>query len=351
MTDRHKRPTDFRHIPTIEDVARLAGVSTATVSRSLNFPERVRAETRQVVENAVDTLGYTPNFGGQALASRRTNTIGAIIPTMGNAIFAKALQSLQESLALRNVTLLVATSQYSLRQEQEQLRTMLARGVDGIALIGSERPADSYKLLISRRVPFALMWSAPDSAPHLTIGFHNAQAASEIARRVIALGHRRIAVITGLIEGNDRALARLQGVQSILAREDIPLPDHNLIQCRYTLEEGEAAAKKILTGPQRPTAIICGNDVLAAGAMRGAREMGLSIPGDLSVTGFDDIDLATAVTPQLATVRVPHRRMGAAAGELLLKWIETGHRPESITFPACFLQRESLGPCPVNSVK
>ncbi|MDO6668932.1 LacI family DNA-binding transcriptional regulator [Paracoccus sp. 1_MG-2023] len=330
-------------MPTLEDVARLAGVSTATVSRTLNSPDRVRTETRLAVENAVAVLGYTPNFGGQALASRRSNTIGAIIPTMANSIFATAVQALQETLAARNVMLLVASSQYSPMREQTQLRTLLARGVDGIALIGSERPPEVYDILESRRVPFALLWSAPRASSHLTIGFDNAAAASEVARNVLAAGHRRIALLTGMIEGNDRARARLQGVTEELARAGITLDPGDIVALPYTLDDGEAGAIRLLSRPDRPTAIICGNDVLAAGAMRGARAMGLSIPGDVSVTGFDDIELATAVSPALTTVRVPHRRMGEAAGQALLEWIETGQQPRSIGFPAEFIARSSLG--------
>jgi len=331
-------------LPTVEDVARLAGVSTATVSRSLNTPDRVREETRNAVEVAVKALGYTPNFGGQVLASRRTNTIGAIIPTMGNAIFATALQALQETLALRKVTLLVATSQYAPEQEQAQLRTMLARGVDGIALIGTERSAEAYDILTARQVPFALLWSIPDELPYLTIGFDNTRAAAEVARRVLEFGHRRIAVISGMTDGNDRATARLRGITSTLEAAGVVLGPEDVIRCHYTLEDGEAAARRLLSGADRPTALICGNDVLAAGAMRGARHLGLNIPADLSVTGFDDIDLATAVSPALTTVRVPHKRMGASAGERLLEWIDSGHQPQSLSYSAEFVFRDSLAP-------
>lgn len=329
-------------VPTIEDVARLAGVSTATVSRSLNTPERVREGTRNAVASAVKTLGYTPNFGGQVLASRRTNTIGAIIPTMSNAIFAKALQALQETLAARNVTLLVATSQYAPDQEQAQLRTMLARGVDGIALIGNERPPEAYELLTSRRVPFALMWSHPDNLPYLSVGFDNAAAAAEVARHVLELGHRRIGYISGRTIGNDRAKARLSGVASTLAENGCELAADDVILCDYSLEDGETAALRLLARRTRPTALICGNDVLAAGAMRGARRLGLAIPDELSITGFDDIDLATAVSPALTTVRVPHSRMGTTAGNLLLEWIDSGTQPKSVLFPADFIFRSSL---------
>lgn len=343
MTEDSNPINHSRRFPTIEDVARLAGVSTATVSRSLNSPARVREATRQAVEAAVKELGYTPNFGGQALASNRTNTVGAIIPTMENAIFARAIQALQETLAARNVTLLVATSQYSPAREEDQIRTLLARGVDGVVLIGSERPASAYELLDTRGVPFVILWSAPANTPHVTIGFDNASAAAGVALRVVEMGHRRIAVISGITRDNDRAQARVAGIVAVLENAGIPIRPAHLIECPYSLNDGEAAAIGLLTGVDRPTAIICGNDVLAAGALRGARILGIDVPGELSITGFDDIELATAVYPPLATVRVPHRRMGAAAGDCLMRWIVEGKRPESITLPTEFMDRESLG--------
>lgn len=295
------------------------------------------------VDKAVAQLGYTPDFGGQALASRRTNTIGAIIPTMENAIFALAIQALQESLYQKNVTLLVATSQYSPDRELDQIRTLLARGVDGLVLIGHERPQSAYDLLESREVPFVILWSAPKDVPYLTIGFDNAAAAAEVAGRVLQKGHRRVAMISGLTDGNDRARGRVQGVLEALDRAGQPMPPSCLVECSYSVSNGEAAATQLLSQPGRPTAIICGNDVLAAGALRAARTLGIEVPEELSVTGFDDIELATAVSPALATVRVPHRRMGAAAGECLMRWIDEGTRPGSIALPADFVERQSLG--------
>ncbi|MGN7870676.1 LacI family DNA-binding transcriptional regulator [Paracoccus sp. 22332] len=328
--------------PKIEDVARLAGVSTATVSRALNATGRVREETRLAVERAVAELGYTPNFGGQALASKRTNTIGAIIPTMENAIFARALQALQETLSESNVTLLVATSHYSPQREEAQLRSLLARGVDGLALIGIYRSEIAYRLLDTRGVPFVILWSDPARSTHVTIGFDNQAAARDVAERVIVAGHRQIAMISGIRNGNDRAEARVAGVAAAMQAHGLVLPSDWLIEVPYTLDDGEEAARYLLTKTSRPTAIVCANDVIAAGVLRAARELDIDVPSQLSVTGFDDIELARAVSPPLSTVHVPHRRIGSTAARLLMDWIMTGNRPNSVTFPTTFVARESL---------
>ena len=145
--------------PTLEDVARLSGVSTATVSRCLNLPNRVSEAARTRVLSAVAELGYSPNFGARALAAKRTNTIGAIIPTMENAIFARALQAFQEELRQNGVTMLVASSSYKPELEAEQIRTLVARGADGLLLIGHQRDPSLYEFLEKQGVPVLVAWS------------------------------------------------------------------------------------------------------------------------------------------------------------------------------------------------
>jgi len=330
--------------PTLHDVARLAGVSTATVSRCLNLPDRVRPETRDRVETAVAELGYTPHFGGRALVSNRTNTVGVVIPTMENAIFARGLQSMQDAFSAGGVTLLVATSYYDAQREAEQIRALVARGVDGLILIGKSRPESTYQLLQARNIPFVLVWSYHADSAYPCVGFDNRGAAGAMAEQVLASGHERIAMICGQTAGNDRAAERVAGVRDALAARGIKLEPPYLVEKPYTLDDGQEAARMLLGLDPRPTAIICGNDVQAAGALRQARMAGLSVPQDLSIVGFDDIDLAVAVEPALTTVRVPHRRMGRAAAQLLLAMIAGTEAPESIRIDTAIIRRASLGP-------
>ena len=145
--------------PTLEDVARRAGVSTATVSRCLNEPARVTDATRERVTDAVAALGYSPNFGARALAARRTRTIGAVIPTMEHAIFARALQAFQEALQAKGFTLLVASSSYQPDLEEEQIRALVARGAEGLLLVGHDRPERVYEFLEMQNVPALIAWA------------------------------------------------------------------------------------------------------------------------------------------------------------------------------------------------
>lgn len=327
---------------TLEDVARRAGVSTATVSRCLNLPGLVSAETRARVDAAVEQLGYTPHFGGRALASNRSNTVGAIIPTMENAIFARGLQSLEEEFSVAGVTLLVATSNYDVVREATQIRTLLGRGVDGLVLIGEARPETTYDLLRRSGVPFVLVWNPNGTSPYCSVGFDNRAASRSMTELVLGFGHRRVAMIAGITAWNDRASERVEGVREGLSAYGLSLEADRLIEAAYTLEAGSAAALRLWEAQSPPTAILCGNDVLAVGAIIGLRSIGAAVPDEVSVVGFDNIDLAEVVTPALTTVHVPHRRMGKAAADLLLSLIGTGEKEESIVIETEIVKRASL---------
>jgi len=333
--------------PTLDDVARAAGVSTATVSRCLNTPDRVIAATRERVMKAVDALGYTPDFGGRALASRRTNTVGAIIPTMDNAIFARGLQAFQETLSKCGKTLLVASSGYDPQREREQMEVMASRGVDGLLLIGSARPESSREFLRRRGIPFVAAWNL-GGAEGCFVGFDNRAAAASLTERVIARGHRRLAMISGISHMNDRAADRIAGVLAAAAAAGIARSELPVIESGYGFDDAAKAFAELMAQTPRPTAVLCGNDVLAVGAMQKARELGLRVPEDVSITGFDDIDLASVVTPKLTTVEVPHQRMGEAAAGMLIKLINKQPVEPQIEFPTTVVERGTLGPPPGN---
>lgn len=331
--------------PTLDDVARAAGVSTATVSRCLNEPAMVVPATRERVMKAVEELGYTPNFGGRALASRRTNTVGAVIPTMENDIFARGLQSFQEALSNAGVTLLVASSGYDMEREAEQIRALVGRGADGLLLIGAARPASTYEFLKRRAIPYVLVWSLGSTDDHF-IGFDNRQAAAKLAMRVIGLGHRRLAMIAGITHMNDRATDRVAGVRAAMEKAGLDPAALDVIEAPYTFEDGSNALEKLMAMSPRPTAVICGNDVIAVGAINKAKALGLRVPQDVSITGFDDIDIAMFVEPALTTIHVPHRRMGDAAAEQLLKLIAGKKADDKVEIETEIIERGSLGPPP-----
>ncbi len=329
--------------PTLEDVADAAGVSTATVSRCLNEPGKVREDTRERVMAAVTQLGYAPHFGGRTLAMHRTGTLGVVVPTIDNAIFARGLQAMQKRLADSDTTLLISSSGYDPAVERARIMTLVARGVDGLMLVGESRDEDIHDFLRARRLPFVCCWAWRQDSPNVCIGFDNRAAARDIAARVVAAGHGEIAVIAGITSGNDRAAGRLAGFLEALDAHGTPVAPSRVTEVRYTLADGAAAARRILEDDRRVTALVCGNDILAIGAMKGIREAGLSCPGDVSVTGFDDIDLASFSEPQLATLGVSDEWMGRKAAETLIA-MSAGEvfAPPGFCAPTEFKPRASL---------
>ncbi|MEO1638845.1 MAG: LacI family DNA-binding transcriptional regulator [Pseudomonadota bacterium] len=336
-----------RPLPTLADVADAAGVSTATVSRCLNFPDKVAESTRKRVDQAVKELGYSPNFGARAMAAKRTMTIGAIIPTMENAIFARGLQAFQEELRQHGYTLLVASTGYDPMTEAEQIKSLVARGAEGLFLIGHERAPELYDFLETQSVPALVTWAFDAARRQLSVGFDNQSAMAEMAAEVLARGHRRLAMIAAATQGNDRAAARLAGIKQAMADAGILPETLQVVEAPYTIEAGAQAFATLMKAANPATAVLCGNDVLAVGALRMAHEMRLEVPTDVSITGFDDIELAQVATPGLTTVHVPHRDMGRAAARTLIAVLQGDTPPcRQLELPTRLVIRETLGPAP-----
>ena len=336
--------TDAKAIPTLADVARHANVSTATVSRCLNSPDQVVGETRARVMKAVAELGYAPNFGARALAAKHTNTVGAVIPTMENAVFARGIQAFQEELGRHGKTLLIASSAYQMEVEEEQIRALVARGADALLLIGSDRSAEVYDFLVKRGVPTLVSWSYSEAQTLPTIGFDNTAAMAELARLVLAKGHRSIACISAPVISNDRARGRVDGIRRAMVEAEIEGARLHVVETPYGIEQGDDAFRQVMAEAPGTSVVMCGIDVLAVGALRAARHMGLRVPHDVSITGFDDIELATLADPALTTVHVPHREMGQRAATLLLEMLRTGTKGQSVKLPTDIRLRQTLGP-------
>lgn len=331
----------MKKAPTLQDVATEAGVSTATVSRCLNTPDVVVEATRQRVLEAVEALGYAPNFSARSLVAKRTLTIGAVIPTIENAIFAEGIQAVQEVLQAEGYMLLVASTGYDPEAEADAIRTLAARGADALLLIGMDRDESTYEFLATQSIPAVVAWTHDPQGPLPSVGFDNAAAMRELTRYAVSLGHTRIGIISGWTDGNDRARGRVAGVRSALSEANLETAE--IIETDYGIAEGGDAFEALVKKSPDITLVLCGNDVLAAGAIRRAHEMGLNIPGDLSITGFDDIGLAGLVSPAITTVRVPHREMGEAAARALLALV-AGHPVEGRSLSTRLVLRESLGP-------
>jgi LacI family transcriptional regulator len=300
------------------DVARLAGVCSATASRALSQPRLVNEATLKRVEAAAQRLRYVPHGAARALRSQCTHTVGAVIPALDNAIFANATQALQKALEEGGYTLLLACHEFDLKAEIKVTRTLLERGVDGLVLVGAEHDAGLFDLLADFGIPYVLTWALDASARHPCVGFDNRLAATRVADYLIDIGHREIAMISGVVVGNDRARDRLAGVRDALEARRLSLRPQAVIEAPYTLAGGRAAMQALLKLTPRPTAVVCASDVLAMGAVFECHAQAIGVPSELSITGFDDMEAASILVPPLTTVRVPTRELGYAAAHQLL---------------------------------
>lgn len=308
----------IRKTAKLADVARLAGVSTATVSRALTQPDKVKSATATRIRQAVQALGYVAHGAARALASRRTRTIGAVIPTLDNAIFAHTAHALQKTLDDAGYTLLLASHEFDAEVEARLTRALIERGVDGLVLLGATHHPGVLQMIDLHQIPYVLTWALDAAGRHPCIGFDNRAAGEVIARHLLELGHRELGMISGITAGNERAAERLEGVRQALSARGIALPPGCVVEKPYTLTAGREGLRDILRGAPRPTAVICGNDVLAIGALAECQAQGLAVPREVSVTGFDDLEMAAVVTPALTTVHFPTAELGSLAGQHLL---------------------------------
>lgn len=328
-------------MPTIKDIARHAGVSPATVSRCLNAPERVRPDRRLRVETAIRQLAYVPNPAARALAHGRSRMIGALFPRLNSHLFGSFMGPLQQGLRAHGYTLVVAGSDYDEGVEYEQALSLVNHGVDALLLIGLAHAERTLELVAQRGVPslFAWCWHPEVNLPQ--VGFCNRTAAAMVAGYLLDLGHREIAMISGPCAGNDRATDRVEGVRGALRAAGCGFGSERLASARFDVHDGARALGKLMRAAIPPTAVICGSDLFAFGALHEARRLGLRVPEDLSVTGFDDTDLAAVVTPPLTTVRTPRREMAERCAAYLLMRLEGAEEPDRIELTAELVVRAS----------
>ena len=335
-----------KELPTIDDVAAAARVSTATVSRALNQPTSVREALRERVEAAVARLGYVPHSGARSLMLRRTGTVGAVLPTLDNAIFAKAIDALQRRLAQSGYQLLIATSDYDVETEMRQAINLVTRGVDALAFCGFSQRPELLQFLHQRALPCVHVMVCPGPADATCVGFDNAEAMAKAARYLLDLGHRRVAMLAGITRDNDRASARVDGARRALKDAGLLLPPIRLVERRYALADARDGFRELIGRTPRPTAVLCGNDVLAFGSLLEAQRMGLKVPGDVSIIGFDDLELSRHVQPALTTVRVQAEEMWRTAADRLLSALRGEQVPRATEIDVSLVVRESTGPAP-----
>ncbi|MDO6565253.1 LacI family DNA-binding transcriptional regulator [Amphritea sp. 1_MG-2023] len=303
---------------TMGDVARAAGVAPATVSRYLNNPDVVSPKTKHKIDQAIRAMNYVPHAAARTLASKKSRMIGAIVPSLDSNLFAPALEAFQSQVSKAGYTLVVASDNYDAEQEFKHINQMVSHGIDALLLVGSSHDEAIYQLLKAKQIPYVLTWTTTPQEEHPCIGFNNKIAAANVANYLMDLGHTKFAMISNNIKRNDRAHKRLLGVRDALALRGLSMSDEYLVERPISAEQGREAFRLLMSRSEPPTAIICGSEPFAYGAIFESKHLGLEVPRDVSITGFDDMWLASLITPSLTTVRTPQQKVGALAADYLI---------------------------------
>lgn len=340
------KPRRARTPQGLRAVARAAGVSTATVSRAINRPEVVSEELRTRIAAVIEHLGWVPDGAARALVTRRSGTVGAVFPTLSQGDFARAANALQRELLGEGYTLLMACSDYDPELEFRQVRIFAERGVDGLILVGGTHHPDLTKLLDRRALPVINTFVFDPANPGRTVGPDNRKALFDLTSYLIGLGHRRFGVIAQSTLNNDRAAERLAGIRDALGAHGLATRPAHHAEGLSGIAEARALFRRILEAEPRPTAIVCGNAYLAVGAELEALAMGLAVPGDVSIVGYDDIEIMSELPVPITTVRVAGEEIGRRAARCLLARILDRPEADGYECPAEIVVRASSGPPP-----
>jgi LacI family transcriptional regulator len=312
---------------TIKDVAEAAGVHTSTVSRALSPATRhlISAEIAERVDGVAKKLGYARNAMASSLRTRRSMTVGVLIPDITNPLFPPMLRGIEDVLG-SEFTAIIANTDNDPEREAMGARRLLARGVDGLILATVRRRDATLEGLTEAGVPIVLVNRTTDQGGVSTVVADDAQGIHLMVEHLAELGHRRIAQIAGpqeLSTGAVRHRAFREAMRALELDTDEP---RSAAAKAYTVAEGARLGGQLLRSETAPTAILTANDLLALGVYEAAQVSGLAVPGDLSVTGFNDMPFVDRLTPPLTTIRIQHYEMGAEAARLLLQRLE---RPEA----------------------
>jgi LacI family transcriptional regulator len=327
-----------------KDVARLAGVSTATVSRALNLPDQVDPATRERVLHAIDKLRYVPHGAARALRSQRSEMVGAVVPSFDYALYARTTSALQQVLDERGYALVLAEHHYDLSTEVRVTEQLVRHGVDAFVFVGLDHDPALFSLLDDYGRPYVLAWGVDPAKLRPSIGFDNRAATYALTQYLLALGHRRLGLISAPTAGNDRARERGAGIRDALAAAGLALDPACVQYAPIALPAAARAMRLLLALPKRPTAVVATNDVFAVGAMMACREMGVRIPEQMSITGVDNTDLGATQTPGLTSIRTPITEIGRAAGLQLIARLEGAAAELHQQLPFDLVKRGSTAP-------
>lgn len=313
---------------TIRDVAREARVSVASVSRALNGSANVKVDTRHHILGVAARLRYIPDGAARSLITRRTQTIGALLPDLFGEFFSELIRGIDLAARSRGLHLLVSSSHGDAMEAAAALRAMQGR-VDGLLVMSPHVDAAFLRDNLPDSLPAVLMNTAVENVRYSTLNVDNYGGAFAMTQHLVGCGHRRIALIAGP-DGNFDAGERLKGYRDALARSGQKI-EAQILRGDFTEESGYHAGRQLLTAAKRPQAVFASNDMMAIGCLFALTEAGVQVPNDIALAGFDDIPIARFIHPPLTTVRVRIVDLGRNALERLAMQLE---KPDAAQAPA-----------------
>ena len=327
----------------IKDVARRAGVSISTVSRVINKSGPSSLKTREAVLRAIDETGFRPSSIGRSLKTAKSRIIGVLVPSLKNPVFADAVEGIERTAEAAGYNTLLASSNYQLEKELQAIEVLLSYHVEGIvATVAQEAESPALTRLDRAKVPFVLLFNPVLEPGRSTVTVDNKGAAKALVERLVALGHQRIGMVAGRFEASDRSRLRRAGYEAALTATGLkPGP---VVEVGFDSFDLKRVCARLCEGAEAPTALFCSTDMLAMATIRGLSSLGLRVPRDMSVVGFDGISVGEWLTPSLATVVQPAEEMGAAALRHLLERVEGEAPARQLSLPTHLRQGESWGP-------
>ncbi|NPC93769.1 catabolite control protein A [Bacillus sp. WMMC1349] len=304
---------------TIYDVAREANVSMATVSRVVNGNPNVKPTTRKKVLEAIDRLGYRPNAVARGLASKKTTTVGVIIPDISSIFYSELARGIEDIATMYKYNIILSNSDQNMDKELHLLNTMLGKQVDGIVFMSGNVTEEHVEEFKRSPVPIVLAASVEEKGETPSVAIDYEQAIYDAVIKLIEKGHKRLAFVSGPLIEPINKVKKLQGFKKALKDKGLEFKEEYVVEGDYTYDSGMEALTELIKLDEKPTAVLSATDEMALGIIHAAQDKALSIPDDLEVIGFDNTRLSLMVRPQLTTVVQPTYDIGAVAMRLLTK--------------------------------
>ncbi|WP_066172974.1 catabolite control protein A [Bacillus marinisedimentorum] len=327
---------------TIYDVAREAGVSMATVSRVVNGNPNVKPTTRKKVNEAIERLGYRPNAVARGLASKKTTTVGVIIPDVSSIFFGELARGIEDIATMYNYNIILSNSDQNTDKELHLINTMLGKQVDGIVFMGGKITEEHVEEFKKSPVPIVLAATTEQSHSVPSVNIDYKQAAFDAVKHMTDHGHNRIGYVSGPLEDPINGEYKITGYKEALEEAGLSYDENLIVIGDYTYDSGLEAAETFMNLDQPPTAVFSGTDEMALGVIHGFQDSGLRVPEDVEVIGFDNTRLAKMIRPQLTTIVQPMYDIGAVAMRLLTKLMnKEATEDQTIVLPHRIEERSS----------